>query len=94
MPASLAIRAVHVHVKDKTKRVRHLVIATTLLDARTDPVQELGGLFRQRWHAELAGPALAEDAYAHGDAADQEPGDGAQGRGDASFGLHLDPRGD
>jgi hypothetical protein len=32
MPASLAIRAVHVHVKDKTKRVRHLVIATTLLE--------------------------------------------------------------
>ena len=53
MPESLAIREVHVHVKDKTKRVRHLVIATTLLDARTYPVKELGGLFRQRWHAEL-----------------------------------------
>jgi hypothetical protein len=53
MPPWLAIREVRVNVTDKTKRVRRLVIATTLLDAATYPAQELGGLFRQRWHAEL-----------------------------------------
>jgi Transposase DDE domain len=53
MPPWLAIREVRVPVKDPTKRVRKLVIATTLLDARTYPAKELGGLFRQRWHAEL-----------------------------------------
>jgi hypothetical protein len=53
MPPWLAIREVRVHVQDKTKRVRRLVIATTLTDGRTYKAQELGGLFRQRWHAEL-----------------------------------------
>src|SRR5262249_30909231 len=41
-----------------------------------------------------AGSAFAEDAYAYGDASDQEPGDGAQGGGNASAGLQPDPRGD
>jgi Transposase DDE domain len=53
MPNWLAIREVRVPVKDPTKRVRKLVIATTLTDARTYSAKELGGLFRQRWHAEL-----------------------------------------
>jgi Transposase DDE domain len=53
MPPWLAIRELRVHVQDKTKRVRRLVIATTLTDARTYRTKELGGLFRQRWHAEL-----------------------------------------
>jgi hypothetical protein len=53
MPQWLAIREVRVHVKDKTKRVRKLVIVTTLTDRRTYKAKELGGLFRQRWHAEL-----------------------------------------
>jgi hypothetical protein len=53
MPPWLAIRELRVHVKDKTKRVRRLVIATTLTDARAYRAAELGGLFRERWHAEL-----------------------------------------
>jgi hypothetical protein len=53
MPAALTIREVRVRVRDKSKRVRQLVIVSTLLDARTYPAQELGDLFRQRWHAEL-----------------------------------------
>jgi DDE family transposase len=53
MPPWLAIREVRVRVTDRTKRVRQLVIATTLRDARTYPAGELGALFRQRWHAEL-----------------------------------------
>src|SRR5262249_60082977 len=46
-------REVRVRVQDPTKRVRKLVIVTTLTEARTYPAKELGGLFRQRWHAEL-----------------------------------------
>jgi hypothetical protein len=53
MPAALTIRELRVRVQDKTKRVRHLVIVTTLLDAKTYPTKEVGDLFRQRWHAEL-----------------------------------------
>jgi putative transposase len=53
MPEQLTIRETRVRVQDKTKRVRRLVIVTTLLEARTYPAKELGGLFRQRWHAEL-----------------------------------------
>ena len=53
MPRRLAIRELRVHVADKTKRVRRLVIATTLLDARAYRSRELGGLYRERWNAEL-----------------------------------------
>jgi hypothetical protein len=53
MPQWLAIREIRVHVRDKTKRVRRLVIATTLTDARVYRAKGLGGLSRQRWHAEL-----------------------------------------
>ena len=53
MPAELTIRELHVGVKDKTKRVRKLVVVTTLLDARVYPAKGLGDLYRQRWHGEL-----------------------------------------
>jgi Transposase DDE domain len=53
MPARITVRELRVRVKDKTKRVRDLVIVTTLVDAEIYKAVELGGLFRQRWHAEL-----------------------------------------
>jgi putative transposase len=53
MPPWLSIRELRVRVKDRTKRVRELVIATTLKDAGTYPAAELGALFRRRWDAEL-----------------------------------------
>lgn len=53
MPATLAIRELRARVRDKTKRVRNLVIVTTLLNAKTYPAKEVGDLYRQRWHAEL-----------------------------------------
>lgn len=53
MPPRLVIREVRVRVQDPTKRVRNLVIATTLTEARMYKAKGLGGLFRQRWHAEL-----------------------------------------
>jgi hypothetical protein len=53
MPAQVPVRELRVRVKDKTKRVRSLVIVTTLVDPKIYKAAELGGLFRQRWHAEL-----------------------------------------
>ncbi|MBV8616537.1 MAG: transposase, partial [Acetobacteraceae bacterium] len=53
MPAALTVRELRVRVRDKTKRVRQLVLVTTLLEAGTYPTQEVGDLFRQRWHAKL-----------------------------------------
>ncbi len=53
MPAQLTVREFRVRVRDRTKRVRDLVIVTTLADGASYPAAELGRLFRQRWHAEL-----------------------------------------
>jgi hypothetical protein len=61
MPAQLAVRELRVRIKDKTKRVRSLVIVTTLVDAKSDRPDALGGLFRQRWHAELDLRALKSE---------------------------------
>jgi putative transposase len=61
MPDQLTVRETRVRVKDKTKRVRQLVIVTTLRDAQTYPAAELGGLFRQQWHAELDLRSLKTD---------------------------------
>lgn len=53
MPAEITVRELRVRVRDKTKRVRNLVIVTTMVDAKTYRSEELRRLFRQRWHAEL-----------------------------------------
>lgn len=53
MPATLTVRELRVRVRDRTKRARELVIVTTLVDSDAYRAAELGGLFRQRWHAEL-----------------------------------------
>jgi hypothetical protein len=63
MPEQLTIRETRVRVKDQTKRVRKLVIVTTLRDAREYPAKELGGLFRQRWVAELDLRSLKTDMH-------------------------------
>lgn len=53
MPAKLTLRLLRVRVRDQTKRVRTLDLVTTLRDAVAYPKDEVGSLFRQRWHAEL-----------------------------------------
>jgi hypothetical protein len=53
MPRELEIRELRIRVRDRTKRVREMVIATTLLDRGLYPGDELRGLYRERWHAEL-----------------------------------------
>ena len=53
MPAELSVREIRVPVTDKTKRVRTLIIVTTLTDAKGYRAEGVRGLFRQRWEAEL-----------------------------------------
>jgi hypothetical protein len=53
MPRELKIRELRIRVRDRTKRVREMVIATTLSDPEIYSGDELRGLFRERWHAEL-----------------------------------------
>lgn len=53
MPRELVMRELRIRVRDRTKRVREMVIATTLLDSQIYLADELRSLFRERWHAEL-----------------------------------------
>ena len=53
MPRALTVREFRVRVRDRTRRVRELVIVTTLTDRAGYPAHELGDLFRRRWDAEL-----------------------------------------
>jgi hypothetical protein len=53
MPLELTVRELCVRVRDQTKRVREMVIVTTLLDSKIYPADDLRGLYRERWHAEL-----------------------------------------
>lgn len=53
IPATITVRELRVRVRDPTKRVRSLVVVTTLTDPKTYRPQEIGALYRQRWHAEL-----------------------------------------
>ncbi len=61
MPGQLTVREFRVRVQDKTKRVRNLVVVTTLLEAKTYQAKGLGGLVRQRWYAELDLRSLKTD---------------------------------
>jgi hypothetical protein len=63
MPAGLTVRELRVRNKDKTKRVRDMIVVTTLLDHKTYPAEGLRGLFRQRWHAELDLRSLKTDMH-------------------------------
>jgi hypothetical protein len=53
MPAELSVREIRVQVTDVTKRVRTLIIVTTLADAKAYRAEGVRGLYRQRWQAEL-----------------------------------------
>ena len=46
MPAELTLRETRIRVRDQSKRVRSLIMVTTLLDEKTDPAEEIRGLFR------------------------------------------------
>jgi putative transposase len=53
MPESIAVREVEVRVKQPGFRVASFVVVTTLTDAETYTVEDIGDLFRKRWLVEL-----------------------------------------
>jgi hypothetical protein len=53
LPASLTVRECRVRVERPGFRVRVLIVATTLLDPNAFTRDELAGLYRARWNAEL-----------------------------------------
>jgi hypothetical protein len=53
LPASLTVRECRVRVDRPGFRTRVLVVATTLLDVKAFPKDDLGKLYRARWHGEL-----------------------------------------
>jgi hypothetical protein len=53
LPAAMEIRVLRVCVPQRGFRTRVVVVATTLLEAQVYPKDDLAGLYRARWHAEL-----------------------------------------
>lgn len=53
MPLSMRIREIRRRVHVRGFRVRELVVASTILDAREASPEEITDLYRQRWHVEL-----------------------------------------
>ena len=53
LPATMDIRELRVRVPQRGFRTRVVLVATTLLDAQAYPKEDLAGLYRARWHAEL-----------------------------------------
>jgi Transposase DDE domain len=53
LPATVDIRVLRVCVPQRGFRTRVVLVATTLLDAQVYPKEDLAGLSRARWHAEL-----------------------------------------
>jgi hypothetical protein len=53
LPESLTVRECRVRVEQPGFRVQTLIVATTLLDANEFTRDELAGLYRARWNAEL-----------------------------------------
>ena len=53
LPATILVREIEVDIAHKGFRTKHLVIATTLLDATAYPKSAVEELYRQRWKVEL-----------------------------------------
>ena len=53
LPATVDIGVLRVCVPQRGFRTRVLLVATTWLDAQAYPKEDLAGLYRARWHAEL-----------------------------------------
>jgi hypothetical protein len=53
LPRTLTMRELKVRVDKPGFRTRQFVVVTSLVDAEVYPREELAGLYRARWHAEL-----------------------------------------
>jgi hypothetical protein len=53
LPATIDIRELRVHVPQRGFRTRVVLVSTTFLDAKVFAKEDIAGLYRARWHAEL-----------------------------------------
>jgi hypothetical protein len=53
LPATVDIRELRVRVPQRGFRTRVVLVATTFLDAKVFAKEDIAGLYRARWHAEL-----------------------------------------
>ena len=53
LPATVDIRELRVRVPQRGFRTRVVLVATTFLDAKVFAKEDMAGLYRARWHAEL-----------------------------------------
>jgi hypothetical protein len=53
LPATVDIRVLRVRVPQRGFRTHVVLVATTLLEPQGYPKEDLAGLYRARWHAEL-----------------------------------------
>jgi hypothetical protein len=53
MPRVLPMRELRIRVEKRGFRTKEFVVVTSLLDAKAYPREQLAGLYRARWHAEL-----------------------------------------
>jgi hypothetical protein len=60
LPQQLTVREVRVTVTKPGRRVRQLVVATTLLDSQAYPQEDIAELYAWRWHVELDLRALKQ----------------------------------
>ncbi len=53
LPETLTVRELRIQVKQRGFRPQHVTLVTTLTDARRYSREDLGDLYRERWHVEL-----------------------------------------
>jgi len=53
LPPAIPVREVRVRVRTAGRRVRHLILVTTLLDRRRYPRRELARIYERRWQVEV-----------------------------------------
>jgi hypothetical protein len=53
VPETLTLREIHTTVSKPGFRTQKVMVITTLLDSELYPAEEIGELYRQRWHVEL-----------------------------------------
>lgn len=53
LPKKILVREIKWRIRDPHRRVREVVLVTTLLDSERYPAAEIAGLYRQRWQVEV-----------------------------------------
>jgi hypothetical protein len=53
LPETMTLREIHTTVSKPGFRTQKVIVITTLLDSELYPAEDIGELYRQRWHVEL-----------------------------------------